>query len=587
MATPGDRFKGWIEGLATAWSGRLGDWAGTFIGHGIEKILDVIGKKASAQLKPMIDRLEAAGPLPPELKPITDEIKTPTGEIAALSGLRLLNGVVGGIKADIFEYLMRDITRGFSYSANFYLPDAKLLLDYYHQHKVTLEELESRMRDHGIPPEETHKLVDAANLRFPTDIVAQLWLRDPATYAKFWGEAGELGIDVEHLLALKELAYRVPGSGDVIRYMVKEVYNPSVYKEFGQDQEFPGGAADFIANPLTDANAAGVKREHLLKEWIAHWVLPSSGQGYELLHRDEITDEQLDKLLKALDIMPFWRDKLKAISWEVPNRVELRLLARYGLVDKPFLIDALKKAGLHEDYRDILADLMLAQGLMTDLSKRYTNKWINSDELRAELVAAGLSEQIRDRMFTWITKNNAGDRTRVEKDLTAAEIVKGVKKGYLSWGEGVDQLIALGYDEAEADFKLAIDVEVTPAEAAPDIPVRIDTIRRKRRQRLIDRAAEISELLALNLDSTLAIAYADNDDMRLAKAAAPKAPEVIPAYQTDAGKVEVETIRLSARQRRISRLEEITSLTDLEMSPELATAYADNDELRLVKETTG
>jgi hypothetical protein len=306
------------------------------------------------------------------------------------------------------------------------------------------------------------------------------------------------------------MAYRIPGAQDIIRYAVKEAYTPEVYKAFGQDQEYPAIAEG-------DAEKAGIRPDYLLKEWIAHWILPSAGQGFDLLHRGEITEEELNKLLKALDIMPFWRDKLTALSWDVPNRIELRMLARYGLVDKKFLLQALKDVGLREDYRDILADLMLAQGMLTDLKARYSNKWINSEELRAELVAAGLSKEIQDRIYSWVIKNAGPERTTKEKDLTAAEIIKGVKKGIIDWNDGIDRLVALGYDQAEAAFKMAIDVEVVEAEPTTALNVRVDTIRRQRRQRLITRDQEIVSLLNLGLDIELATAYTDNDDLRLVK----------------------------------------------------------------------
>ena len=581
MTTPGNRFKGYIEGLSVAWRDQLKTWVAGVVGFGLEVFADVIGKKLSSQLQPMIAKIEANTTIPPELQPLWNEIKAPSGEVAALLANRVGGGIVGGAVGTMMDWLLRPMVAGMTYNPTFYIHKADILIGAWRRHLISKDNLYELERYQGIDPAHVDELIKLSELRFPSEIVVPLWLRNKDRWDRFWDDVKQIGVDDDHILALKELAYRVPGSGDVIRYMVKEVYNPTVYKAFGQDQEFPGGAGSFTADPLQDAEASGVRKEHLLKEWIAHWVLPSSGQGFDLLHRGEITEDQLGMLLKALDIMPFWRDKLTALSWEVPNRVELRLLARYGLVDKAFLVEALKKAGLHQDYRDILADLMLAQGMLTDFSKRYANKWINSDELKKELDAVGLSQLIKDRMYTWIIKNNAGERIAAQKDLTAAEIIKGVKKNILTWDEGVSQLMALGYDEVEADYKMAIDVEVTPEATTPDLTVKIDTIRRQRRQRLIDRPLEISMLLDLNVDSALAIAYADNDDLRLVKLPAVKAPEVLLEYQTAAGKVQVESVRLSRRQDNISRLEEITSLVDLGMAQELAVSIADNDELRV------
>ncbi len=574
MTTPGERFQSWVDSLSAAWSERLGLWAGHFIAGGIAGILDMIATKASEQLSPMIKRLEDAG-VPPELKPILDEVKKPTGEIAGLSGIAILGKVLGGIKADVWEYVTRSITHGMSYSADFYLPDANLLLDYYLRHiEPDITVLYDKMRSHGIPPEETDKLLVAKQLRFPSDIVGQLYLRDKEKYNKYWDDVAQLGVDVERIIALKELAYKIPGVQDIIRYVVKEAYSPEIYKAFGQDAEYP-----IIAE--ADAEKAGVRPDHLLKEWIAHWDLPSVGNGFEMLHRGEITQEQLSLLLKARDIMPFWRDKLTAISWSLPTRIEIRMMAQLGLVDKAFIMDMLEKDGLAEEYRSAVADMNIVRGIRSDIQTRYTKKWINKDEVKAEIDSYGLDPAVADRLYKWIVTNTAGDRTTAEKDLTAAEIIKGVKKGVLTWEEGVEQLMALGYDEIEADYKLTIDVEVTEAAPTSELNTAVDTIRRRRRQRLISRDEEITLFLDLEIEVGLATAYADNDDMRLVKVAVAKPPEVKLEYQTDDGKVKVETIRLSRRQQRISRDEEVMALMDLEMSDELAISIADNDDLRL------
>ncbi len=518
--TAGDRFKSWIDSLSLAWGAQLGKWAAGFVMGGLEGIADKIGLKASEQLAPMIERLEA-GEVSPELRLILDEIKKPTGAIAALSGIGFLNRVIGGIKGDVFEYVTRSITRAFSYSAEFYLPKPELLLsNYLLGISPSKDELYDKMRNHGIPPEDTDKILLSMKTRFPSDIVASAWLRDKQKYGLYWDDVYKvMGLDKGlrqdqmRIELLQELAYKIPGVQDIIRYVVKEAYSPEIYKAFGQDQEYPSIAE-------ADAEKAGIRPDQLKKEWIAHWDLPSVGQGFEMLHRFENFDEMLDKLLKAKDIMPFWRDKLKEISWSLPGRIEVRMMALYGLVDKAKIMELLKKDGLAEEYREVVADMNIVRGIRSDIQTRYTKKWINKDEVKAEIDSHGLTPAIADRLYKWIVTNTSGDRTAPEKDLTAAEIIKGVKKQFLSWEEGKQQLMELGYDEVEADYKLAIDVEVVEEEATAETTVRTDTIRRQRRQRLISKDAEIVALLQLGLASGLAAAYADNDDLRLVKATA-------------------------------------------------------------------
>ena len=48
--------------------------------------------------------------------------------------------------------------------------------------------------------------------------------------------------------------------------------------------------------------------------------------------------------------MPFWRDKLIGLSYDLPNRIELRMMAQYGLIDKPKLVKILLKGGVDPQY---------------------------------------------------------------------------------------------------------------------------------------------------------------------------------------------------------------------------------------------
>ena len=56
-----------------------------------------------------------------------------------------------------------------------------------------------------------------------------------------------------------------------------------------------------------------------------------------------------------------------------------------------------------------------------------------------------------------------------------------------------------------------------------------------------------------------------------------------PYYETDAGKVMVDTIRRNRRKLLISRDQEIAFMLGLGVPVELATAYADNDDARLAE----
>ncbi len=570
-----DRIEATINRWAAAWGDRLGLWTGRVIGKGIEGFADVVGVKFSKLLGPTIAKMEESGAVTPELRPFIDELKNPTGETAMFLADKVAGGVVGAGLSSLIDNLAAPVARAMAA----WLPNQKigaaLVLQLMLRHPEDKMLYAGRLREFGFNDQEIALMFELLSPLWPSDVVAPLWLRNKTKYAKYWDDVRKLGVSDDKIEGLKELAYRIPGVQDIIRYVVKEAYSPEIYKEFGQDQEYPGLAE-------ADAEKAGVRPDQLLKEWISHWDLPSVGNGFEMLHRGEITQDQLAKLLKARDIMPFWRDKLTAISWSLPGRVELRMMTQYGIADKALCVKILEADGLAEEYREDVADMMVVRGARTDIQTRYTKGWLDSAGVQSEIAALNLSQTMADRMYQWIVTNAKGDRTSGEKDLTMAQIVAGVKKGIIDQETGIEDLMVMGYDEEEARYIMAINIEVIPTEVTDALSVQVDSIRRQRRQRLISRDEEISELIALGLDTELATAYAGNDDLRLVKEAAPKPPGVVSEYQTADGKVKIETIRLARRQGLISRLEEVTSLADLEMPAELASSYADNDDLRLV-----
>jgi len=510
MPTPGERFKSWLEGLSLSWKDRLRGWMASWLGFGIETFANVLAAKASQQLQVTIASLEARG-IPPVLSSIIAELKHPTGEIAALSGVSFLNRVIGGIKGDIFEYFTRSLTHAFSYSADFYLPGPEILLEYYFRGIIpSIELLYDKMRSHGIPPEETNKLISAKLVRFPSQIVAPAWLRDKAKYERYWKDVAAIGVSPDRIELLKELAYQMPSFRDVVGFLAHEVLEPEMIRKYGLDDEW-GGLDKTLFEKV------GLREDMALNYWRDHWQHASYSQVMEMLHRGVISEQDVYDWFRLVEIPPYWREGLTRIMYNLPGRIEVRMMAQYGLIDKATIMDLLRKDGLAEEYLEVVADMNLVRGIRSDIQTRYMKGWLNSEQVRAEIATYNLAPQIAERLYQWIVKNVGPERTAKELDLTVANVVKGVKKGIITWDEGLQRLVTLGLDEDEAAFRLAIDIEVVQEEPTSELTVRTDTIRRQRRQRLISKEDEVTLFIALGLDSGLAMAYADNDDLRLVK----------------------------------------------------------------------
>lgn len=171
-----------------------------------------------------------------------------------------------------------------------------------------------------------------------------------------------LGYDAENAAQLAALRYYMPPVQDVISWAVREVFTPGVRERFGQDQDFPDAMLGY-------AERVGISEENARNYWAAHWALPSPAQGFEMYQRSEetgVTRDDLDLLLRAQDVMPFWRDKLTAIAFNPITRVDVRRLHKLGLLDFEGMVSRYRRVGYNPDDARLLAQFTEKQNAQED-----------------------------------------------------------------------------------------------------------------------------------------------------------------------------------------------------------------------------
>lgn len=218
----------------------------------------------------------------------------------------------------------------------------------------------------------------------------------------------KLGV-VKEVADIKKQLYDVmPFPQDLVRFAVRDIYDPAVVSDFGLDQEFPEKFAE-------EAQKVGMSRELAQEYWKAHWSNPSVTQGFEMYQRDIITWEQLNVLMKALDIIPKWREYLLQMSYHTIARVDIRR--------------------------------MHAMGNITD------------DELLTRYRHAGYSPEDAKLLQEWtIDYNSNGGLGGQEstRDLTRTMIEKSYLLGQLDKFQAIDALVELGYSRDNAEFILEL-----------------------------------------------------------------------------------------------------------------------------------
>lgn len=210
----------------------------------------------------------------------------------------------------------------------------------------------------GIAPTEADKLRTGAAQVLSPDQTIQAWRRGLLTREQRDGKLRQDGWlwddDKALLVALSDY---VPGPSDIIRFMVRDVEDRGIIDRFGLDDEFTD---KFLDKVVEYARANGISTELMIRYWRAHWDNPSLTQALEMFHRlrpgkespegkdISVTEADLKALMAQVDIVPFWRDRLIAISYHPLTRVDAQRMFMLGVID----VTALHEAFLNIGYDD-------------------------------------------------------------------------------------------------------------------------------------------------------------------------------------------------------------------------------------------
>ncbi len=403
----GDRIGEWVDDRAQEWKDTLGGWFAHWLGAGVQA-----GGQAISP------------PLPPRTVPTAAELKHSPNvpqEVLDLLTYYATPGTPGGLLVDLVSV----IVGAFQVVGALGQPPANLI-GYWQEGRLRTTRLD------------------------PRDVMAH-WRRTGAPGSPYFADLRDQGWSEDRIKALQLLTEVIPGVQDLIRMSVREAFSPEIAEKFGQYQDPP-------VNIYPWAEKIGLSQEWVDRYWAAHWDLPSVTQGIEMLRRGVIDDATLDLLLRALDVMPFWRPHLKAISWEVPTRVDVRRFWDMRTVDEARMREIYTSLGYHG--KD-LEDYVLWTKVYTafpDLLARYKNGWITLEMVKAELVAMGMSAARAQEMIEEKIKKAAPERVAAEKDLTKADIINGVKKGVITRVQGAELLTDIGYSDDEAVYLLDVNI---------------------------------------------------------------------------------------------------------------------------------
>ena len=242
---------------------------------------------------------------------------------------------------------------------------------------------------------------------FSSDEIRELYHRGVITMPQVHELLKAAGYGVQDQERLVQIFLRIPGAPDLIRMAVREAFTPEIAERFGQYEDFPAAFAEW-------GGKQGLSAEWCQRYWASHWDLPSMTQGYEMLHRGVISEADLDMLMRAQDVMPFWRPKLKQICYTPFTRVDIRRMYHAGVLDEDQVYQA---------YRDIGYDDTRARSMVA-----FTKLYYGPDD----------DEEVVE-----------------ERDFTKAEILDGYRKGILTADQTRLALGGMGYPAERVEFYIS------------------------------------------------------------------------------------------------------------------------------------
>lgn len=338
------------------------------------------------------------------------------------------------------------------------LPNAMLLVQGNLMQDVPTSAMIDDIAKAGIHPSYADKYFDGVLTKPNTEDIVAWQLRLDPSLSGLDNELRKTGIHPNYFNVYKTLANPIPPVQDLITMAVREAFTPDIAQRFGQYEGLP---AEYVAA----AAKKGLTKEWAERYWAAHWSLPSIQQGFGMLHRGIIGQPDLNLLMRALDIMPFWRDKLMQLSFKPLTRVDVRRMHLLGTLDESGVTRAYRDVGYNDRNASLMTDFTvrynrrsLAGFSQRDVVAAYINRYIESGAAASILREIGVkSTEIPNIMRLASLK-----RDWKNKDDTIAAIKNRYSKGVRSEAQTKAALSQLGL---ASDYTLTLLAQWEPREA--------------------------------------------------------------------------------------------------------------------------
>ncbi|MBA7641288.1 hypothetical protein ES703_48965 [subsurface metagenome] len=316
-------------------------------------------------------------------------------------------------------------------------PQVAELVEMRHREIITESEYLKMCREFGFDSTISGQLFQAStNLLTIYDYIT-LWRREKLSESELDKKLKETRLNSAEIQRAKDVTLFFPSPGDLVRFAVREVYTPAIVSKFGMLQDLP----DMF---ISESRKAGLPEDQAKNFWASHWELPSPRMGFEMLHRRIIDDDTLKLLLKALDVMPFWRDSMIKLSYNPLTRVDVRRMYRLGVLNETEITDSYLDLGYSPENAARMTRFTVAYETdeLTGVTRAsvmsaFKKGIVTIEQLQSYLVDFGYSEDV---VSFWLSMA-VYDQEAAKVDLIVTELKAQYKSGMSTIDQVRNQLV--------------------------------------------------------------------------------------------------------------------------------------------------
>lgn len=345
------------------------------------------------------------------------------------------------------------------------LNDPSNLVMAYYKGGIDATYLHKELSKHGLSDERIKVLLESAIPLLSPGVLQAAYLRGIISEEKHDNELTHYGYSADDINTIKQLYHQIPPIQDIIRFSVREAFSPEITEKFGQYEDYPQKVEEY-------ASLLGLDPEFTKMYWASHWDLPSPTMGYEMLHRGIIDKEQLKLLLRALDIMPFWRDKLIQLSYRPLTRVDVRRMYQAGTIDRWGVLKAYKDLGYDDNNAELMTQFTITYEAMQNddgfnerkhltrsvIELAFSRGVISEADALSRLINLGYVAQDASLLLNVVKYKELANSMPSVKLEYRSKTATAVKDAYLRrliiFTEAKSRLMALGYSDIEAQQEL-------------------------------------------------------------------------------------------------------------------------------------